>query len=191
MTLTGFYEDLTDIVDLIPIEGGGQAPGNIDDAKRFGGSANITLQFDAFGWQGGRLDAEIEYTDSEVSDPLLGTTRRISNEDYVEYDITLRHDFASSDWAAGLEFFYNENSPQVRLDEVSLFRPSKPFTRVFVENKDVFGLTLRVRVANLNNRSNDFFRTSFADRAAGAVAFREERFRDFGTLFELEVEGSF
>ena len=30
LTLSMFYEDIEDIVDRIPIEGGGQAPGNID-----------------------------------------------------------------------------------------------------------------------------------------------------------------
>ena len=191
LTLTGFYEDLTDIVDLIPIEGGGQAPGNLDSAERYGGRANLTLQFDPIGWQGGRLDAEINYVDSEVADPLLGTTRRISDQEYLEYEVTLRHDVPNTDWAVGVELFYDESSPLVRLDEVSVFRPSEPFTRLFIEKKDLYGLTLRGRVANLNNRTNDFFRTSFSDRAAGEVEFREERFRGFGTLFELQVEGSF
>jgi len=191
VTLSGFYEDLTDIVDLIPIEGGGQAPGNIDSASRFGGSANITLQFDPLGWRGGRLDADINYTDSDVADPLLGTGRRISDQDFLDYDITLRHDFANTDWAIGIGFFYDEDSPLVRLDEISQFRPSRPFTRAFVEKKDLFGLTVRAQVGNLNNRTNDFFRTGFVDRAADEVAFEEERFRGFGTLFELEIEGSF
>ena len=191
VTLGGFYEDLTDIVDLIPIEGGGQAPGNIDSAQRFGGSANITLQFDPLGWRGGRLDADISYTDSDVADPLLGTGRRISDQDFLSYDATLRHDFANTDWAIGIGVFFQENTPLVRLDEISVFRPSRAFTRAFVEKKDLFGLTVRAQVANLTDRSNDFFRTSFVDRAADLVAFEEERFRDFGILFELEIEGSF
>ena len=191
VTLGGFYEDLTDIVDLIPIEGGGQAPGNIDSAQRFGGSANITLQFDPLGWRGGRLDADISYTDSDVADPLLGTGRRISDQDFLSYDATLRHDFANTDWAIGIGVFFQENTPLVRLDEISVFRPSRAFTRAFVEKKDLFGLTVRAQVANLTDRSNDFFRTSFVDRAADLVAFEEERFRGFGILFELEIEGSF
>ena len=87
--------------------------------------------------------------------------------------------------------FFQENTPLVRLDEISVFRPSRAFTRAFVEKKDLFGLTVRAQVANLTDRSNDFFRTSFVDRAADLVAFEEERFRDFGILFELEIEGSF
>jgi len=191
MTLSGFYEDLTDIVDLIPIAGGGQAPGNIDSASRYGGTANITLLFDPLGWRGGRLDADVSYTDSDVADPLLGSGRRISDQDFLSYEATLRHDFANSDWAIGFGVFFDEDSPLVRLDEISQFRPSRPFTRAFVEKKDLFGVTVRAQVGNLNDRTNDFFRTAFDDRATDQVAFREERFRGFGTLFELEIEGSF
>ncbi|MEL7218754.1 MAG: TonB-dependent receptor plug domain-containing protein, partial [Pseudomonadota bacterium] len=36
INLRGFYEDISDIVDQIPIEGGGQAPGNIDSASIYG-----------------------------------------------------------------------------------------------------------------------------------------------------------
>ena len=191
LTLSGFYEDITDIVDQIPIEGGGQAPGNIDSAERFGASMDVTLLFDTLGINGARLDLEAAYTESEVLDPLSGLRRPISDDDQIELEATLRHDFPNTAWAAGVELFYDKERPDVRLDQVSVFRASRPFTRVFVENKDVAGLTLRGSVANLNDRGLDFSRTVFSDRLANQVAFREDRFRDFGLLFRLEIEGSF
>ena len=182
---------MSDIVDQVPIEGGGQAPGNIDNAERYGLSTNLTLLFDPWGWQGARLDFEGEYVDSNVTDPLLGTSRQISDDDHIRYEATLRQDFPETQWAAGIRFFYNEDTPQVRLDEISLFRPSAPFTRFFVEHKDVFGVTVRGSIANINDRDNEFSRTVFVDRTIGAVDFREERFRDFGLIFTLDIEGSF
>jgi len=191
ITVSGFYEDISDIVDLIPIDGGGQAPGNIDSAKRYGGSVNTTLLFDPLGWNGVRLDIEASFTDSEVSDPLLGNTRQISNDDHIDYAVNLRKDFPRSNWAIGLGLFFGEDTPQVRLDEVSLFRQSVAFTRLFIENKDVFGATLRGSIANLNDRSNNFSRTRFNDRITNDIDFREQRFLDFGLIFRLEVEGNF
>lgn len=191
ITLGGFFEDISDIVDLIPIEGGGQAPGNIDSATRLGASLNATLLFDPLGWRGARMDIEAAYTDSDVADPLLGTDRRISDDDYIEYEVTMRQDFPDSNWAAGIVVEYFEEAPVVRLDEISVFRPSLPFMRVFVEQKDFHGLTLRANVTNPNDRSNDFFRTIFNDRTTGDIAFSEERFRDFGVIFRLDIEGSF
>ncbi len=191
LTASAFYEDISDIVDLIPIDGGGQAPGNIDSATRYGASLNTTLLFDPLGWRGARMDLEAAYTESDVIDPLLGTSRRISDEDYIEYELTLRQDFPGTDLAAGIAIEYDEEAPQVRLDEVSVFIPSAPLTRLFVEKKDLFGVTLRGSVINSTDRGNDFFRTLFNDRITNDVDFREDRFRSFGVIIRLDIEGSF
>ncbi|MEM9670394.1 MAG: TonB-dependent receptor plug domain-containing protein [Pseudomonadota bacterium] len=191
ITLGAFYEDISDIVDLIPIDGGGQAPGNIASAERFGLSTNATFLSDPLGWKGTRLDLDFEYTDSNVADPLLGTSRQISDDLIYSLESTLRHDFQKTDWAVGIDISYEENAPLVRLDEISEFEPSFTFAEVFIENKDVFGLTLRASVGNVFDRDNDFFRTGFNNRLTGDIAFVEERFRNFGTIFTLDIEGSF
>ena len=126
-----------------------------------------------------------------MADPLFGTPRPISDDDYLNYEVVMRQDFQQSDWATGLEFFYNENRPQVRLDEVSIFVQSTAFMRWFVEHKNVFGLTMRGSIGNLLDRSNDFSRTVFNDRLVDDVAFREERFRTFGRIIRFDVEGNF
>jgi len=191
VTVSAFYEDITDIVDQIPIDGGGQAPGNVDSAERYGFATNLTFLFDPLGWNGARLDFEGAFTRSSVIDPLVGNSRPISDDDYLDFEFVLRQDFPRTQWAAGFEFFYDESRPSVRLDEISLFTPTGGFSRVFVEHKDVLGMTMRGSVANLNDRGNDFSRVIFNDRAANDIAFSEERFRDFGLLIRLEVEGSF
>ena len=79
----------------------------------------------------------------------------------------------------------------MRLDEIFLNQPSFAFASAFVENKDVAGMTLRARVGNLLGQRDRFSRTVFDDRAAGQIAFIERRDRRFGTIFTLDVEGSF
>ncbi|MEM7707271.1 MAG: TonB-dependent receptor plug domain-containing protein [Pseudomonadota bacterium] len=191
LTLSANFEDITDIVDQIPIEGGGQAPGNLDAAERWSVSTNVTLLLDPIGWQGLRLDADASYTDSEVADPLTGEVRPITDDDYLDFEVTIRQDFSGSPWAAGLELSYRKNRPSIRLDETSLFRPTRAFSRLFIENKDVWGMTLRGSLSNLNDRGLDFSRTIFADRLTDTVDFREDRLRDFGLLIGLDIEGSF
>ncbi|MEM9209421.1 MAG: hypothetical protein AAGA61_09235, partial [Pseudomonadota bacterium] len=191
ITIGAFYEDITDIVDQIPIEGGGEAPGNIDAAERYGISTNLTFLFDPLGWKGARLDFEGSITESSVADPLLGNSRPISDDDYIDFEGTLRQDFTGTQWAVGVFSRFDESRPTVRLDQRFVFRPSKPFTRFFIEHKDVYGMTLRGSLANLDNRSNDFFRTIYNDRLTDDVASREERFREFGLVMRLDIEGSF
>ncbi|QUL39160.1 TonB-dependent siderophore receptor [Erythrobacter sp. JK5] len=191
LNLRGFFEDISDIVDQIPIAGGGQAPGNIDSATIYGLDGELTLLFDPLGLKGLRLDTELAWSQSEVLDPLLGTPREISGNELVEFEIELRQDFLGTPWAVGAFFRYDEQQPSVRLDEVFQRLEPPGFARVFIEHKDVFGMTARFRLSNLLDRRNRLDRTIFVDRAAGIVDFREDRDRTFGTIFSIDLEGSF
>ncbi len=191
LNLRPFYEDITDIVDQIPIAGGGQAPGNLPAAKLYGVASDLTLLSEVLGWRGTRMDVELSLLGSSIKDPLLGFTREISNNQIVNLRTDLRHDFSGSTWAMGGSVNWEDNAEAVRLDEISLQTQSFGFASFFVENKDVAGLTLRANIANLLDRENRFSRTVFLDRAAGLVDFRETRARNFGTIFTFEVEGSF
>ena len=193
ITLRSFFEDVSDIVDQIPIASGGQAPGNIASALRYGVTMDATLLSEPLGWPGARLDLFVDILESEVLDPLLGTRRRISQDNYDILEIvgSFRQDFAGSNWATGFEFEWDREAPEIRLDEFALGRESFAAASIFVENKDVAGLTLRGRIGNVLDRANNFSRTVFIDRRAGLVALREERFRNQGTVFTLDIEGSF
>ncbi|WP_108791499.1 TonB-dependent receptor plug domain-containing protein [Erythrobacter sp. Alg231-14] len=191
LNLRLFYEDITDIVDQIPIEGGGQAPGNLPSAEFYGLSSTLTLLSEGIGWRGTRIDFELDLTDSSVLDPLLGTPRKLSGNTLAEIDFELRHDFVNSVWAIGGSARWEDQAPQVRLDEVAVRTEQFGFIGAFVENKDFAGLTVRASVANLTNRADRFDRTVFVDRAAGIVDFVEDRDRTFGRIFSLTIEGSF
>jgi len=186
-----FYEDISDIVDQIPIANGGQAPGNLPSAERYGVDGDLTLLSDPLGWRGTRLDVGFSFLGSSVRDPLLGIPRELSGNDIVDLSTDIRHDFAGGVWALGGSANWEDNAPVVRLDEVALRTESFGFVSAFVENKDVSGLTLRANVANLIDRKNRFERTVFADRSAGLAQFFETRERRFGMIFTFEVEGSF
>lgn len=189
--LRGFYEDITDIVDQIPLPGGGQAVGNIPSAQRYGIGGDITLLSDGLGWKGTRFDLRFALQDSRVRDPLLTTPRELSGNERVNLRGNLRHDFADKVWAVGGMFDWMDFTPVVRLDEVSRRSQTFAFASVFVENKDVAGLTVRGMIGNLLDRRNKFDRTVFADRAAGLASFSESRRRSFGQIVTLEIEGTF
>lgn len=191
LTVSGFLEDITDIVDQIPIEGGGQAPGNLPSARFYGIESNATLLSDGLGWKGTRLDLAANWTTSAVRDPLLGNVREVSGNELFWFNLNFRHDIPSTDWAFGGDTGWEKNARQVRLDEISLNQPSFAFASAFIENKDVAGMTLRARVGNLLDQRDRFSRTVFTDRAAGQIAFSERRDRRFGTIFTFDVEGSF
>ena len=143
LTLSLFYEDVEDIVDRIPIKGGGQAPGNIDKASTYGGFFDATFLSDEFLWKGGRADISLGYINSKVKDPILGNTRKISGEFYKSYELRLRQDFNNTPWAIGAVVDYEEEAPSVRIDEVSFNNRSRGTLYFYVEHKDVMGLTVK------------------------------------------------
>lgn len=191
VSLRGVYEDITDRVDQIPIADGGQAPGNIPAAEFYEFSTETTLLSEGIGWRGTRLDITLALRDSSLLDPLLGTPRPISRIQQVEFSSEIRHDIPDTSWALGGNARWQERARNVRIDEVSLRRESFGFVAAFVENKDVAGLTVRATVGNLANQVDRFDRTVFIDRAAGLVDVVEDQDRTFGTIFTLEIEGSF
>lgn len=191
LNLRPFYRDISDIVDQIPIAGGGQAPGNLPSAQQYGIEGDVTLLSDPLGWAGTRWDFGFRYAGSSVADPLLGNNRELSGFETASISSELRHDFARSSWAIGTNAFWSDNAARVRLDEISLNRESFGFVTGFVENKDVEGLTIRLAVNNLVDRTNKVDRTVFLDRTAGLIDFIEDRDRTFGRIITLEIEGSF
>ena len=191
LTLSLFYEDAEDIVDGIPIEGGGQAPGNIDSANLYGGFFDATLLSDERLWSGGRVDLSLGYMNSNVIDPILGKKRKISDEFYKSYNLGFRQDFEGTSWALGASIDYDETTRGVRIDEVSFYNKSPGIVNFYVENKDVKGLTIRANIWNLIESKNRYRRTIYADRLTDQVLFSETRSRRYGYSYTLTVEGAF
>ena len=191
LNIRPFYEDITDIVDQIPLPGGEQAAGNLPSAQFWGVDGDLTLLSEGLGWKGTRFDLSFLFTDSSVADPLLGFDRRLSSNTLLNIEGDLRHDLGGTNWAIGGSFSHREQALDVRLDEISLDSNSFAFASAFIENKDVAGLTIRATIANILNQADNFERTVFVDRSAGIVDFTEDRDRSFGTIFRLTFEGSF
>lgn len=191
LTVSGYYELLTDVVDQIPLPGGGQAPGNIPSARLYGMEGKATILSDGLGWRGTRADLSAAWSNSAVRDPLLGTLREISGNELFSTEFRLRHDIPDTPWAFGLRGEWQKVAETVRLDEIALDNPTFAQILAFIEHKNVLGMTVRARIGNLTDQQDRFARTVFSDRAEGRIAFRERRARRYGTIFSFDIEGSF
>ena len=191
MTVNIHGEKFSDIVDSIPITATTEARGNLDSATSYGVGLVSSILFDPIGWTGAKLDFEGEFRKSALRDPVTGIHRRISDDKIFTYEATLRHDIPGSDWAwgAGIEDF--RFSDFLRLDQINRFRTGAPYSWLFVEHKNVMGLTVQANLGNLFGRSEKFTRTVYANRRDGPIAFVEDRSREFGLVYRLTVSGSF
>ena len=191
-TLRVYNHLIDDIIDYIPIGETGQAPGNLDTATVYGLESRSTFNLDAWGWDGARLDASWNWQESEVEDPLTGETRRISGSLMRAASLALRHDVMNTPWAWGGGASYSYYALDYRLDQVGRLWEGPVWADVFLENKDVAGLTLRASVGNLIAADSMWDRTVYEGRrTSGAIDYIEQRDRTIGPVFSFQVRGKF
>ena len=183
---------LDDYIDIIPIPGGGESSGNIDNADLYGFRLSGTVTLDSAGWEGARIDLNMTIEDSEVADPLTGEPRYFSNFYDRRADINLRHDIAGTDWAWGIGVQYNRVQPSYRLSQVAVDYEGPTYTFGFVEHKDFYGLTVNFNVFNMSDGRAIFERTVYNGlRTDGDIAYHEARDLSVQPIFRLEITGNF
>jgi hypothetical protein len=183
---------LDDYIDIIPIPGGGESPGNIAEADLYGFSLSSTVNLDSAGWEGVRVDFNVTVEESDVEDPLTGAKRSFSNFYDRRADISLRHDIVGTDWAWGIGAQYNHVQPSYRLSQVSREYEGPTYTFGFVEHKDFHGLTVNLQVFNMTDGRAVFYRTVYDGlRTDGNVSFNEARDLSVQPIFRLQISGNF
>jgi hypothetical protein len=191
-TLRLYGRQIQDYIDIIPIAGGESRGNIVGDATLYGASLNATVNLDPLGWKGAKINANGRIEDSNLSDPLTGTGRPFSSHNYTGGEVSLRYDIPKSDWALGGGVNWNINRPYVRLFEVGQDYEGPVYSFAFIENKDVFGLTVNLNVFNLTAGQGYFDRTVWTGlRDRSPVLFNEHRRTNVSTIWRIQVRGSF
>ena len=127
-----------------------------------------------------------------IEDPFTGQTRPFSQDLIDLLEVDLRHDIPGSAIAYGGGIFTNTNASYSRLSEVGREFEGPTFANIFIEHKDVFGLTMRARWSNVLGARNKFDRTVFdGPRPDSPVLFNENMDRRIGAIFRFSVSGDF
>jgi hypothetical protein len=181
-----------DYVDIIPIGLTGESPGNIDKARAYAIDWNSTFQLDPLGIKGARINLRALAQFSRIRDPLTGDKRPLSSFTDRLIEADYRHDIPGSDWAYGVNGNHSRVTRAFRLNEVGRQWEGPVWLGVFVENKDVLGLTVRASAGNLLNARSRWDRTVYSGRRNSApIDFVEKRNRLIGPIFSFSVRGSF
>jgi hypothetical protein len=190
-TLRVYGRLIDDIIDYIPIGATGESPGNLDHATIVGAEWKTTFNFDPMGWKGAKTDIRFQAQRTRVEDPLTHEQRPISNTLRHLVEWSLRHDIPESDWAWGASASYSFSNKYYRLTEVGRQWEGPVWSALFVENKDVLGLTVRASVSNLTAARSMFDRIVYQGRRLDPVDFIERRDRLIGAIFSFSVRGKF
>ena len=183
---------ISDLVDRIPFGDDGDAIGNLDSAYRYGVEIDGTFKGERWGLDGMQLDYSFDWQDSNVEDPLLGFDRRFNGNLKTAYEVSFRHDIPNTDWAYGgfVERFIG--SRNFRTFSIGRFGNTKPFTGVYVEHKDLFGIKAQVRLLNLIDAAEFNERTVFDGRRDRGVVLRtDDATYDFGQIVQFRLSGEF
>jgi hypothetical protein len=187
--VAAYYEDL---VDIIPIGATGESPGNIDKGHAYAADWTSTFQLDPLGIKGAKINLRALLQSSRVDDPLTGVSREISGFTTRLVEFGYRHDIPESDWAYGANANYSHQALSFRLNEVGRQFEGPVFASLFVEHKNVFGLTVRATAGNLLNARSRWDRIVYAGRRNTApIEFVETRNRLIGPIFSFNIRGTF
>ncbi len=191
ITVGGFADWISDLVDQVPLSATEEGIGNIDSARRWGVIARGTLLLDPLGLRGVRISANGTFSDSSVRDPLTGESRRISADDIRDWSVEFRHDIPGTAIAYGGFIGEDVNGTVFRLDQLSRSILTRPLSSVYIEHKNVLGLTVRAGLRNVTGASDGITRTVYVDRRDGPVDFEESQRRRIHLIGTLSISGSF
>ncbi len=192
LIVTLYGSQISDLVDRIPIGVDGDAVGNIDSASQYGVETNLSILGDQWGWNGTELKIGAEYTNSDVTDPLTGASRRLNGDQISFWEVEFRHDIPESLWAYGFFLEQRKQAPVFRIDSIRQFNFDGPFSSAFIEHKNFFGMKINASVRNIFSGTDDFSQRIFTDRRdLGVLDFTEARSRNIDPFFNVKISGTF
>jgi outer membrane receptor for ferrienterochelin and colicins len=186
------YYDVTDIVDVIPIGTDKQGIGNLPHARRAGAESTSTINLDPLGWHGAKVDLDAAFEWTSVKDPLTGRNRPISGNYDRWGSVSVRDDIPHTPFAWSAYVQYNHYAKNYYLTEIYRTLDIPLLAGFYVEDKNVFGLTVRLEADNINNSKHTFSRVVYSGfRNTSPIAFYEYHDDLVGPLFKVSVKGTF
>jgi TonB dependent receptor len=191
VVLTLTHEAVESIVDVIPIDGRFDAPGNIGDGWREAAQLNITLPFDRLGMTGALLKLNTTWKRSEVTDPVTGATRRVSDENPFGGDFLFTQSFKSLNSILGLEGRLGSTRTTYRISEVRKTTET-PSANLWWDWTPRAGTVIRFQAENITAKTTVRKRALYGGpRSTGAIATYERREAQFDPFVMVRVRQAF
>jgi len=171
LSLTLRHDEISHVVDVLPLEDGLTAIGNIGDGSLDRVELDLRLPLDRIGLSGGRLTLNARYDHARVNDPTTGRERQISDVRPFTGSANFEQDLPTWNLVWGLDYtpYFRETTfnPDQRRD-VEL----RHYLTAFGEYTFSDSFTARVEYTVWDDfRIN---RQSWSDRVMQTIAFSEQ-----------------
>jgi len=188
VSITLRHDEISDAIDMIPLDGGLSANGNIGDGTLDQLAVNILVPTDKIGFTGGRVGFRNTWNKTEVTDPTTGETRPISDVRASQATITIAQDIKSWNLQWGGAWLPLLGQGSYDPDQKFSWR-GKDYFELWAEYKPTPTLSLRAQI----NVWNDFDqeRIVYGDRLTRPIAYIETREIDPRTFYQLRLRKTF
>jgi len=188
VSVTLRHDEISDAIDVIPLEDGLSATGNIGDATLDRLAVNIQAPLDRVGFSGGRISARNTWNHTEVQDPTTGKTRPISNVPKSHAVIVVAQDIKSWNlqWSAAWVPLLGRTSYD---PDVQFSWRGRDVLEGWVEYKPTPTLAIRAQI----NLWDEYHQTriAYADRNTRLISYIETRNIDPRTFYSLRLRKTF
>jgi hypothetical protein len=189
--LTVTHAEVESVVDLIPIDGRFDAPGNIGDGWRNTIKLNLTLPFDKLGWTGALLKLNALWQKTEVTDPVTGRTRRIAGDTPFDLDFVFSKTLPSLNSVIALETVKDWKDTSYRINEIRTVTDTA-FLKLYWDWTPRPDLAFRFQAENTVGKSNVRKRVLYSGpRSAGLISAYERRETVFDPFLMVRVRKTF
>ncbi len=149
LVLSYTRENITDLLDYIPIGGGLDGPGNIPKATNNIYNVEMSLPLDRLGIEGGTLKPSLVWKDGAVADPVTGATRQISGTQDKLLQVDVLQDIQSWDSSLDLTIQSAFQRPTFRIAQVNDLRLHPLYVGLAWDYKPKPDLDLQIKFFNI------------------------------------------
>ncbi|PCJ25861.1 MAG: hypothetical protein COA96_06325 [SAR86 cluster bacterium] len=194
-----YYRDITDVIDRIDVSPSltdlQSARGNIGDAKRYGINLDASTRLSYIGLPSALLTLSFNVQDSSVTDPFLGTERRLRRNNRWFGRANFRHDITKYGFSYGFNYFNSAHDAhgQTTIDIIDIERDKNEYgLNFFLEKKAFNGVTFHFDIQNVNNQSRCRERVRFIGATVnGVIEEIEDSCHSNGTKYALKIRHTF
>jgi outer membrane receptor protein involved in Fe transport len=194
VTVTLTHDEISDVIDRVLVVTPTDvfdAPGNIGDGRRDTLAVDFAVPLDRLGFPGGRIKSLLLWRTSQVTDPVTGQRRPISEEKPFEGEIELTQEAPGQPLRWGVEIEHlGERETKYRFDEIERSSEGTGWT-VFVERRIGDRWRLRAEATDLFGRAFEERREKYdGPRSISPVEEIERRRRETPGYVSLTLRRS-
>ncbi len=188
LTLTLRHDEIVDVIDTVPLDGGLSAVGNIGGGTLDRARLDLRVPTDRFGVANGRLTLELPLDHTRVTDPTTGERRKISGVRPFRPTLKFEHDLPRYNLTWSLFWLPYYLNPNYQPDQYTYFTVHN-YVEGSIEYTISPGFTFGIEATIWN----DFRvgRDVYADRLTQAIDYRERRRTDPRDFIQLRLRKQF